>query len=212
MSVTNRFHQYRYLFLGILFICAIGVKNSHAVDLSRGIGIPLIDENGQETSIAHHDGSYRLVFFGYTYCPDICPLTLLQVGRALRSIKGLDHDLKTLFISIDPVRDRPATLKDYTDAFHPSIIGMSGKYDDLVELSTQFRTTFGFNMESEGEEIALDKEQYLKLSSEDRYTPFHSSQIYLLDQNGELLDIIGYGSQSDQIASIITEHINQTAQ
>ena len=188
----------------LFFVIAFSVQ---AVDLTDGLEIPLIDEQGRETSIAGYDGQYRLVFFGYTFCPDICPLTLLQVGRALKSIDDIENKLIPLFISIDPIRDNPDKLRQYTDAFHPDLVGLSGEYDDLVELNRQFRTTFGFTAEVDGQEQSLDKEQYLSMSADSHYVPYHSSQIYLLDRNGELLDIIGYGSQANQIADKINSFL-----
>jgi protein SCO1/2 len=190
-----------------IFVIQFGlIQPAHSIDLQKGLSIKLIDEEGLESSIAKYNGFHRLVFFGYTYCPDICPLTLFQVSRALKSI-DVDKDLRVLFISIDPKRDTPEVLAKYTDAFHPSLIGLTGDYESIMQLTGHFRTTFGFTLQEANKEQSLSKEEYENLGSDVSYTPYHSSQIYLLGKDGELLDIIGYGSQSGQIADKILEYI-----
>ena len=120
----------------------------------------------------------------------------------------LAEKTRVLFISIDPKRDTPEILAKYTDAFHKAVIGLTGDYENILQLTMGFHTTFGYSIRVDNQERPLSREEYATISSEANYTPYHSSQIYLLDTEGELVDIIGYGSVPKQIADKIREHIN----
>ncbi len=165
----------------------------------------LVDENGEAATSGDYSGHLRLVFFGYTSCPDICPVTLLNVTTAIRALGPLAEDIIVLFISVDPQRDRPEVLASYTAAFHPSVIGLTGSYEQLVEVTGRFRTTFGFNVTVEGVDRPLSEDEYLALEPGARYTPYHGSQVYMLGRDGELLDIIGFGTNPDLIEKKLRE-------
>jgi protein SCO1/2 len=156
-----------------------------------------------------YEGRLRLVFFGFASCPDICPITLQNIGMALNSLGALAEQVTVLFISVDPKRDTPEVLKDYTDAFHPSIIGLTGTYDQLLATTSGFRTTFGYNLTSDdGQERPISGEEYEALPPTASYFPYHSSQVYVIGANDELLDIIGYGSKPALIEEKLRSHIN----
>lgn len=202
-------HFYLKLTGSVILIVSIAVSSVYADSIIDISSTKLIDEQGQAAVISDYDGAYRLVFFGYTYCPDICPMTLFYIATALKSLGPLVEQLKVLFISVDPKRDTPQALIRYTDAFHPSIIGMTGSYDQIVAATKGFRTTFGFNMEIDGKERTLTRKEYEDISSDASYVPYHSSQIYILDPKGALVDIIGYGSTPDLIASKLREYLTE---
>lgn len=164
------------------------------------LSFKLIDETGQSVTDKDFTGKLRLVFFGYTSCPDICPITLTNISAALNSLGTQADDVSVLFISIDPKRDTPDRLQAYTGAFHPSIIGLTGNYVQLEAVTAGFRTTFGFTVrDGTGAEQPLNRVQYETVPEFSDYTPFHSSQVYVIGDNDELLDIIGYGSKPAEI-------------
>ena len=169
--------------------------------------LPLLSETGQLQSINDFKAPLRLVFFGFTYCPDICPLTLYKIGGALRSLELPAESIDVLFISVDPKRDTPEALTQYTDAFHENITGLSGTIPQLQSLMLKFRTNFGYNLLTEAGEEPIPLENYTSLPSDANYTPYHSSQIYLLDQHGEIVDLIGHGSDPKRIAQTISKVI-----
>ncbi|MBT5031545.1 MAG: SCO family protein [Proteobacteria bacterium] len=169
--------------------------------------LPLLSETGQLTTINDFKAPLRLVFFGFTYCPDICPLTLYKIGGALRSLELPAESIDVLFISVDPKRDTPEVLTQYTDAFHENIIGLSGTISQLESLMLKFRTHFGYNLLTEAGEEPIPLENYTSLSSDENYTPYHSSQIYLLNQHGEIVDLIGHGSDPKLIIQTISKAI-----
>ncbi len=194
----------KHIAMAVMLLLYTGLVQSIAIDTSQ---VELIDESGRPVTIDSYEGYLRLVFFGFSHCPDICPLTLFYTASALRSLEQGADKVRVLFISVDPKRDTPEVLARYTGAFHDSVIGLTGTYEQIETATKNFRTTFGFNLREGGKERALDKDEYLSIPADAPYTPYHSSQIYILDPNGDLLDIIGYGSKADLIAEKIREHL-----
>lgn len=169
----------------------------------------LVDQNGQTVTDEDFDTQLRLVFFGYTSCPDICPITLTSISAALESLGERANDVTVLFISIDPKRDTPERLQAYTGAFHPSITGLTGNYVQIAAVTAGYRTTFGFTVrDGTGAEQPLNRVQYETIPAFADYTPFHSSQVYVIGRDNELLDIIGYGSKPDKIEDTLRRHLN----
>jgi len=176
------------------------------------ISFKLTDESGTIVSSDKYSGSLRLVFFGFASCPDICPITLQNIGIALKSLGSLAEQITVLFISVDPKRDTPDVLEQYTDAFHASIIGLTGTYDQLSAVTAGFRTTFGYSVVSDdGQERPLSRDEYEALPESATYFPYHSSQVYLIGANDELLDIIGYGSKPSLIEEKLRAYIDKAA-
>ena len=102
----------------------------------------LIDQNGATVNDRQFAGKYRLVYFGYTYCPDVCPTTLqkLMGGFAKFETKAADRAAKVqpIFITVDPARDTPAVMKSYVAAFHPRLIGLTGSEAQVAEVAKAF--------------------------------------------------------------------------
>lgn len=169
----------------------------------------LTDESGNVVTSDTYSGRLHLVFFGFASCPHICPVTLQNVAIALNSLGPHAEDVTVLFISVDPKRDTPDVLKAYTDAFHPAIIGLTGTYDQLSAVSSGFRAAFGYSAVSDGgQERPLSREEYESLPPEASYSPYHSSQIYVIGANDELLDIIGFGSKPALIEEKLRAYFN----
>jgi protein SCO1/2 len=179
-----------------------------APTINIDLSYELIDESANVVSLDDFDAQLRLVFFGFTTCPDICPITLQNVAMALNSMASQKTDVTVLFISIDPNRDTPERLAQYTDAFHPAVVGLTASYEQITAVTTEFRTTFGHTMtDADGQERPLSQEEYEALPPTAAYNPFHSSQLYVLGSDGELLDIIGYGSTPTQIEATLRKYL-----
>jgi len=197
--------------LGLLLMLVVPVR-AQAETLTIAASTQLTDENGQPARLDDYRQYLRLVFFGYTQCPDICPLTMYFIGNALRSLGVVAARVRVLFISIDPKRDTPAELAQFTDAFHPDIIGLTGNYDVLMALTEEFHTTFGYTITEDGRERSVSGREYATLSVDAPYVPYHGSQIYLLDGKDRIVDVIGYGSDAANIAASILEHLANDSQ
>ena len=194
---------------GLLLTLGVPVQ---AETLTVAASVQLTDENGQPATLDEYRQYLRLVFFGYTRCPDICPLTMYFVGNALRSLGAEAARVRVLFITIDPNYDTPAVLAQYTDAFHPAIIGLTGSYDKLMTVTEEFSTTFGYTITEDGQERPVSGREYTTLSADAPYVPYHGSQIYLLDGRDRIVDVIGYGSDAADIAARIHQHLANDSQ
>jgi len=114
----------------------------------------LTGEDGDPVSWNDFAGDYRIVYFGYAFCPDICPTDVQRAMAGLKAFEAenpkLGADIQPLFISIDPERDTPAVLREFTDNFHPRLIGLTGDVATLEEVAKDFGTTFSRGETTEG--------------------------------------------------------------
>lgn len=113
---------------------------------SIGGPFTLTDQDGKPRSWADFKGQYRIVYFGYSYCPDVCPLDLQRVAQGLKLFEKQAPEraakVQPIFISVDPERDTPETLKTYVAAFHPRLIGLTGTPDEIAAVAKQFVTVY----------------------------------------------------------------------
>src|SRR3954470_996611 len=102
----------------------------------------LVDQNGRTVSDRDFAGRYRIVYFGYTHCPDVCPTDLATISQALTLFEKQDAaraaKVQPLFITVDPARDTPATLKEYLRAFHPRLVGLTGSAAQIADAEKKF--------------------------------------------------------------------------
>jgi protein SCO1/2 len=158
---------------------------------SDAIGGPfqLTASDGRTLSEKDFAGRKALVFFGYTYCPDICPITLFNVGKAMQDVPA-DKQPATIFISVDPERDTPETIAQYiaSNGFPKDIVGLTGTNEQLTAASDAFKTTFGREAETD---------------SAAGYLVSHSSILYLMDENWKLQTFFMQDESPADIASCL---------
>ena len=112
------------------------------------IGAPftLTDQDGKPVRWDDFAGKYRIVYFGYTYCPDVCPLDLQRIMQAFARFEkekpALAARIQPIFISIDPERDRPAVMKPYVTAFSPRLIGLTGTPEQIGKVAKDFAVMY----------------------------------------------------------------------
>ena len=106
----------------------------------------LVDEDGKVFSSHSLKGKYRILYFGYTFCPDACPTDMAVLGKAMRQLDAKDPALSAkiqpLFVSVDPARDTPAVLKQFTDAFYPRLIGLTGSDAQIAKIAKQYAISY----------------------------------------------------------------------
>ena len=151
----------------------------------------LTDHNGNEFTEQNLLGRYSLVFVGYTFCPDVCPTTLSDLGETMNLLGEDGEKVKAVFISIDPERDKPADLKEYVAYFHPNVLGVTGTPEQIAKAAKAYR-------------IYYAREKSEDTSDED-YTMSHSSIVYLMGPNGKFLTHFSYGTDSTKMAQKILE-------
>ncbi len=131
----------------------------------------LTSVNG-DVSPSDYRGKIVLLYFGYTFCPDICPATLASVAQALRDMGTKAEDIQLIMVSLDPGRDTPEKLAEYVAHFHPSFIGITGTQAQLDEVAslygiyyqkTQGSDASGYLIDHTATLLVLDREGYLKL-------------------------------------------------
>ena len=121
-------------------------------------------------------GKAVLVFFGYTHCPDVCPLTLTALDRAMPGLGALRHDVKVVFVSLDPERDTPQVLQHYVDAFFPGIVGLRGPLSSVSRAARQWGVS------------------WRRVDTQDGgYWIDHTAAVTLVGPNGHLRARYGYG-------------------
>lgn len=121
---------------------------------ASAIGGPftLVDEDGQTVTDADVIDQPSLLYFGYTYCPDVCPLDSARNAEAVALLEERGTMVKPVFISIDPERDTPEVLKDFTDVLHPRMLGLTGTPEQVKAASQAYRTYFQKQEPEEGDE------------------------------------------------------------
>jgi protein SCO1/2 len=120
--------------------CSPAAREAPPLEGAR-IGGPftLTDQSGKRVSDTSFPGKYKLIYFGYTFCPDICPVDLQLIGRGLAAFEKSDParaaKVQPIFITTDPQRDTPAVLKEYVSNFHPRLIGLTGTPDEIAAVA-----------------------------------------------------------------------------
>ncbi|WP_213979577.1 SCO family protein [Sphingomonas sp. dw_22] len=106
----------------------------------------LTDQNGKTVHDTDFAGKYRIVYFGYTYCPDVCPTDMQKIGQAMRILdKGdpaLSDKIVPIFITVDPERDTPPVLKQFVANFHPRVVGLTGSPDAIARVAKDYAVYF----------------------------------------------------------------------
>lgn len=164
------------------------------VDPSVHIGGPfaLVDQDGKPVTDAMLKGKWTAVFFGYTYCPDICPLTLQNLAAAQKKLGDKAKDLQIVFITVDPARDTPATLKTYlaSGGFPSGVVGLSGPQAQIDKVEAAYRAK---------------PERYDK---DGTYYFSHTAIIYLMNPKGEFNTPLTASMSPQQNADQIRQAMN----
>ncbi|MCZ4263504.1 SCO family protein [Erythrobacter sp. G21629-S1] len=118
-----------------------------------GAEFTLTGEDGDPVSWSDFDGQYRTLYFGYTYCPDVCPVDTQRAMAGLKTFEQANPELgaqiQPLFVSVDPARDTPAVLAEFTDSFHPRLIGMTGTKEQIDAVTEAFAAVYSIEEPNE---------------------------------------------------------------
>lgn len=143
-----------------------------------GGAFALVDQDGRARTDRSFAGSYRIMYFGYTFCPDVCPTDVQVIGAAVKLIErrnpGLGARIVPIFVTVDPARDTPAVLKQFVSAFHPRMIGLTGSADAIARVATGYAVFYGKGDAAPG----------------GGYLVNHSRQAYLMDPAGKPLALL----------------------
>jgi protein SCO1 len=126
--------------------------------------------DGKEVNAADYKGKVTLLYFGYTFCPDVCPTTLLNLTMVLKKLGPLADNVRVLFVSVDPNRDTLHVLKQYAGAFAPQTVGLRGTADQLAALAKRYRVAYSVE----------------PATKDHPYEVTHSSAVYVFGHSGEV--------------------------
>ncbi len=143
---------------------------------------------GRTISFSELSGKVSVIFFGYTHCPDVCPATLLNFGKALRLLDADEKDLvRALFIAIDHERDTAEKVAKYTRFFHPEIIGLAGNKEELASATKAFMVPFEKGAQN----------------AKGNYIMNHGTYLYIMRPDGELGELISHKSSPEEIVTAL---------
>ena len=162
--------------------------NGEAGGPTVGGPFTLVSGDGHTVTDRDFRGKYLLVYFGYTYCPDVCPTTLNAVAGALDKLGSTADRLQPLFITIDPRRDTPAVVKQYAAAFSPRLLGLTGTPAEIAAVAKEYHVYYAEHRTGPGP---------------NDYSMDHSSIIYLMGRDGRFIAPIRADGTSAEMAAEI---------
>ncbi|WP_224405437.1 SCO family protein [Afifella sp. IM 167] len=139
----------------------------------------LTDEDGKTVTEADLLGKPTVVYFGFTYCPDVCPTTLYELTGLIERLGTEADKLNFVFVSVDWERDKPADLKRYTSAFDARIRGLSGTEEQIEQVAKAYKI------------------YYRRVPTDDGYTIDHTASVFLMDKDGKFVGTLAYGEDAD---------------
>ena len=146
--------------------------------------------SGRDVTMADYRGKWVLIYFGYTFCPDVCPTTLNELGDALKALGPLAARVHVLFITVDPTRDKTPVLARYLKAFDPRIEGLRGDPEQTEDATKSFHVFYRMRTVGHGE-YAID----------------HSSYIYVFDPKGHFVKLLAPDAPGHKIAGDLKQII-----
>jgi cytochrome oxidase Cu insertion factor (SCO1/SenC/PrrC family) len=151
----------------------------------------LTDHNGLRRTDADFRGKWLLVYFGYLFCPDICPTDLQAISAAVDGLGASGHMIQPVFITLDPERDTTGRLASYVVSFHPRLIGLTGELSQVAAVARAYRVFY--------------KKVHDERSSD--YLMDHSSFIYLIDEAGRYVGFFPPGTTAERMIESIKLHL-----
>jgi protein SCO1/2 len=178
-----------------LLLAAIGPKPAEAqVTLpaeGSSVSFALTATDGAAITERTYHGKWLVIYFGYTFCPDVCPTTMMEIAGALQALGPAVGAAQGLFITVDPRRDTAAILVEYLNSFDPRLVGLTGGPAQIASAAKSFHVFYERRDADDG-----------------NYSYDHSSFIYIVDPDGKFAKAVPSGSGSGQIADAISASMN----
>ncbi|MGH6933076.1 MAG: SCO family protein [Dongiaceae bacterium] len=155
----------------------------------------LIDQHGNTRDAVEFRGQFMLVFFGFTHCPDICPVQLQIMTTALESLGAAADQATPIFITVDPARDTPEVLRDYVANFHPRLVALTGGAAEIGTVARHFRVYYA---KATGGQAPADPADYLM---------DHTAIVYLIGPDGGYLSHFSPGTSAEDMAAGLRKYL-----
>ena len=150
----------------------------------------LADQTGRQRSDTEFRGKLMIVYFGYSYCPDVCPTDLMAITQALDSLGPLADGVQPVFITIDPERDTKV-LPEYLSAFHQSFVGLTGSPDEIRTVANSYKAFYAKVQDERSGEYSID----------------HAGVIYLMGRDGKYLGFMPPQTNPERLAEVLRNHL-----
>jgi protein SCO1 len=176
--------------LGVLFAVALVVRAPFAAPSAVTIGGPftLSTADGLIVTDRTYRGKWLLVYFGYTFCPNSCPTTLFEVATALKELGVAAAQVQPLFVTVDPQRDTPKLLQQFTQSFDPRIVGLTGTAQQIAAAAHEYGAYYARHATGPGDnDYVLD----------------HSTYLYVMDPQGKFVRAFEGDISADRIADVL---------
>lgn len=155
----------------------------------------LVDQDGRPVTDKDFDGRYRLIYFGYTYCPDVCPTDVQKMAQGLKLFEekqpAIAARVQPIFVTVDPERDTPEVVKSFVSAFHPRLVGLTGTPTQVKDAMAAYRIYAA----KRGDAAATD------------YLMDHSAMIYLMGPKGEPISFFAQDATPATIAAELARYV-----
>jgi len=180
-------------------IVASGPRDQVTASAGVSIGGPftLTDQTGATVTDKSYDGSYRLIYFGYTFCPDACPTELQVMAQAVEAMGPAGAKVQPIFITIDPARDTAKQLAGYVPLFDKRLVGLTGTPEQIAAVAKAYRVYY-----AKADQPGVDAKSY---------GMNHSSFVYLMDPAGKFLTVFSSDTDSDKMAAEIRRFMDAPA-
>ena len=172
------------LFVGIFIISQYKNKKKNNTDI--GGSFKLIDHKGEQYS-SESSRKQKVIYFGYTFCPDVCPIDILVISRFVDQKPELIKDFDFIFITVDPERDDPSQMKNFMSNFNDKLIGLTGETKDIDNVLSKYRIYVKRNKKIGGDNYLVD----------------HSSLIFLINEKDEYISHFSPNDFEDRFSSFI---------
>ena len=149
----------------------------------------LADQWGRPTALEDFRGKVVLLYFGYTYCPDVCPTDLVAIGAMLRSLGRRSDAVQPLFVTLDPERDTPQVLREYAGAFHPAFIALRGSEEETRRVALSYKVFY----------------EKVQRPGSEAYSIDHVAFTFLLDRQGKYVAFFPPGTSAERMAVMVRE-------
>lgn len=159
-----------------------------------GGAFELVGSDGKTVRDTDFRGRHFLVFFGYTHCPDVCPTALVSMAETFDKLTDTEREkVRGIFISVDPDRDTPALLGEFTSAFHDNIVGLTGSREQIDAAVKAYKATYRIHKGDDPEYYPVD----------------HSSIVYLMDREGNYATHFTHRTEVDRMVAALKAELNK---
>ena len=159
-------------------------RKNDMVDFAQfGGGFTLTDETGTAVTDSQILDRPTLLYMGYTFCPDVCPLDNMRNAEVVYALEDLGQEARAVFVTVDPDRDTPEVLADFTDVFHPEMIGLTGDQEAIEKMAAAYHATFRFQ-DREDEFYLID----------------HTTYTYVIIPGHGVVDLVTRNDTADEVA------------